>query len=327
LETGSVRFTIEMRCDNGEGHAMNLPSCYVLPVFLLIAFCGAMVLGPILDLVLAPWGIPFHRVMSRALLISALGALVLFRGRLRLAQWWPRERAWPQIGFGLLLAFISAQTMIALYGACAGFVSAQLLAQNAARSLLTALVAALIVPLLEETIFRGFLVTVLAESLGRRAGWLLAAFIYAAAHFLRIPPTLTDHPLHFYSGVTAILATLGGLAHGNFLTGQGLNLFLVGLILGGIFLRSGTLWINAALHGGWILILMAFSAFTRPLVPPRVSWLGGDLLSSPLTSAILLALGIWLWKFYGVPVEPENETAPPEKKVPEGGIEPPTKGL
>jgi hypothetical protein len=88
------------------------------------------------------------------------------------------------------------------------------------------------------------------------------------------------------------------LGQGDFLTGRGFNLFVVGLILGGIFLRTGTLWVNAALHGGWILILMSFTALTRPTEPPHFHGLGDDLLSSPLTSAVLFALGLGLWRFY-----------------------------
>jgi len=163
-----------------------------------------------------------------------------------------------------------------------------------------ATVAALIVPLLEETIFRGFLVTALTESIGRWAGWILAAFIYAIAHFLRVPQQAG--PVHWWSGATGIVSIFGGLFQGDFLTGRFANLFLVGLILGGIFLRLGKLWLCAGLHGGWIFILLTFSALTRPDVPPRISWLGGDLLGSPVTSLVLLVLGGFLWRFCPPPV-------------------------
>jgi membrane protease YdiL (CAAX protease family) len=278
---------------------MRLPARYVLPLFLLIVLLAPVVLGPILNLVLAPFGIPFHRVMSRALLISALGALVLFRGRLRLREWWAfGARARRQWVFGFTLALLSSLVMIGLYAAFCGFHSTDLTPGRATLGLLTALVAALIVPVLEETIFRGFLLTILAESVGRWAAWIVAAAIYAVAHFLRFPAENADqgHPL--WSGVHGMISVFIHLGQGDFLTGQGFNLFLVGLILGGIFLRTGTLWVSAALHGGWILVLMSFTALTRPVDPPRVSWLGGDLLASPLTSAVLIAMGIGLWRFY-----------------------------
>jgi membrane protease YdiL (CAAX protease family) len=286
---------------------MKLPTRYVLPVFLLIVFLAPVVLAPPLDLALAPFGIPFHRVMSRALLLSALAALVLFRGRLHLKAWWPLGPiARRQLAFGAMLAAGSALAMILLYFAGCGFHAAPLAPGRAALSLLTAAVAALIVPFLEETIFRGFLVSILVETTGRRVGWILAAVIYTLAHFLRMPSQAPDSSIHFWSGATGLLALFSDLGHGSFLNGRGLNLFLVGLILGGIFLRTGTLWVNYALHGGWIFILMSFSALTRPSTTPRISFFGGDLLSSPLTSAVLLLLGLGLWRFQRA--SPHGET-------------------
>jgi membrane protease YdiL (CAAX protease family) len=278
---------------------MRFPVRFILPLFLLIVFLAPMILGPVLNLVLAPLGYPFHRVMSRALLISALGALVLFRGRLRLREWWPSgPLAWRQIRFGLTMALVSGATMVGLYLLFHGAYPADLSPRQAWLSILTAVVAALIVPVLEETLFRGFLVTLLVETTGRRLGWVLAALIYTCAHFLQIPSANTAPPVHFWSGATSMISILTHFGQGGFLSGRGLNLFLVGLILGGIFLRSGTLWINGALHAGWILILMIFTAFTRPAEPPHFPWSGTDILASPLTSAVLLTLGLGLKLFY-----------------------------
>ena len=215
---------------------MNLHPRYVLPVFLLIVFSVPILLGPMLYLVLEPWGIPFHRTMSRALLISALGALFLFRRRLQLTAWWPcGARAWMQVGLGVLVAAVSAQLMIAAYLAACGFSSAHLSAPAAGLKILLALVAALIVPMLEETIFRGFLVTTLVEAAGKRAGWIFAAAIYAVAHFLRVPAGAPGEPIHPWSGATGVAEIFTHLGLGEFLSGHGFNLFLVGLILGGVF--------------------------------------------------------------------------------------------
>jgi membrane protease YdiL (CAAX protease family) len=283
---------------------MTVPTRYVLPVFLLIVFLGPVVLAPILGFALEPFGIPFHRVMSRAFLISAFAAIILFRRHLKIDSWWPRSRiALRQVRFGLLIAIVSSTIMIGLYFVFCGFDQAHLSFGRATLSILTAVVACMIVPLLEETLFRGFLITILSETTGRRVGLFLAALIFALAHFLRIPPENSGQHVHYWSGVTGVISALGQLGHGDFLCDRGLNLFLVGLILGGIFLRTGTLWVNAALHGGWIIILMSFTALTRPLTPPHVSWLGGDILSSPLTSLVLVQLGLWVWRFYQMPRE------------------------
>jgi membrane protease YdiL (CAAX protease family) len=238
----------------------------------------------------------------------------LFWSRIPFAQLWPwNGDAWKGWLLGFFIAAVSIQAMIGFDLAFAGFTSAHLSGSKAAGRVLLAVIAALLAPPLEETLFRGFIQRELVQSLGWRAGWVLAAAIFMLAHFLKIPVELDRQPVHLWSGVTAVGATFLPVVHGEFLCGRGLNLFLIGLILGGIFLRSGSLWTNAGLHGGWILGLLLFTGFTRQDEPPRVAFFGGDILSSLATTLVLLLLGLWLWRFYRHPsVLPETaSTAAP----------------
>jgi membrane protease YdiL (CAAX protease family) len=294
---------------------MALPGKYILPVFFLTLFLGAMILGPLLYFGLAvAWPIPFHRAMDRALLISAVAALGLFWSRIPLAKLWPwNGDAWKQLLLGTFIAAVSMQAMIGFDLAAAGFTSAHLSGSKIAARVLLAVVAALLAPPLEETVFRGFIQRELVQGLGWRWGWVLAAAIFMLAHFLKIPVELDHQPVHLWSGATALSAAFLPVAHGEFLCGRGLNLFLIGLILGGLFLRSGSLWVNAGLHGGWILGLLLFTGLTRPVEPPYVSYFSGDILSSLSTTLVLLLTGLWLWRFYRHPsVLPETaSTAAP----------------
>jgi membrane protease YdiL (CAAX protease family) len=291
----------------------NMKPAFVLPLFFLVLFLGAIVLGPVFF-----WGlswispIPFHRAMDRALLISALAALVLFRARIPFAQLWPcHHDAWKQVLLGLFIAAVSAQAMIGFKLAVDGITPASLDRHAMMASVFVALVAALLVAPLEETLFRGFLQSELIERLGLRSGWIVAAAIFMLAHFLKVPDELDSLPVHPWSGVTALGSAFLPLAHGDFLSGRGLNLLLLGLILGGTFLRSGSLWVNAGLHGGLIFAQLLFSRFTRP-APLHSVFLGGDIVSSPITSLVFILLGLWLWLFYRHPsILPENgENAP-----------------
>jgi membrane protease YdiL (CAAX protease family) len=282
------------------------PGKYILPVFFLTLLLGAMILGPLLYFGLAvTWPIPFHRAMDRAILLSAVAALGLFWSRIPLAQLWPwNGDAWKQLLLGYFIAAVSIQAMLGANLALAGFTSAHLSGSKAAGRVLLAVVAALLAPPLEETVFRGFIQRELVRGLGWRAGWVLAASIFMLAHFLKIPVEFDHEPVHLWSGATAL-----GAAFVNFgqtmsqpeNAGKAINLFLIGLILGGIFLRSGSLWVNAGLHSGWILGLLLFTGFTRPVEPPYVSYFGGDMLSSLSTTVVLLLLGLWLWRFYRHP--------------------------
>jgi membrane protease YdiL (CAAX protease family) len=281
-----------------------LPAGFVLPIFFTIVFGGAVVLGPLLAALAHPFArVPFHRVMDRALMISALAALAFFWSRMRWTELWPAgRRAGVQLVFGYGLAFVSAQLMIGLDLAVRGFTAAHLGGSQIAARLGLALLAALLVPPVEETVFRGFVLGELAPALGRRWGCAVSAAIFMLAHFIKIPESLDQQPVHFWSGLTAIAAAFEPVARGNFLGWYGLNLFLIGLILGGVFLRSGSLWIGAGLHSGWIFALLLFTGLTRALEPPRVAWLGrGDLLSTPLAALVLMLLAAWLWGFYPPP--------------------------
>jgi membrane protease YdiL (CAAX protease family) len=285
---------------------MPLPGKLVLPVFLLTILVGAILLGPLIYFgVGVVWPLPFHRAMDRALLVSAVAALGLFWTRVPLAELWPWNRGtWKELLLGYFIAAVSIQAMIGFNLALSGFTSAHLNAGQAWGRVLLALVAALLAPPLEETVFRGFVQRELVAGLGWRAGWIFAAVIFMLAHFLKIPVMLDHEPVHLWSGATALGAAFVNFGRDLFLPqnlGKEVNLLLIGLILGGIFLRSGSLWMNAGLHSGWIFGLLLFTGFTRPVEPPYVDGFGGDILSSLSTTVVLVLLGIWIWRFYRHP--------------------------
>jgi membrane protease YdiL (CAAX protease family) len=297
------------RDSGSQNSAMPVPSKFVLPLFFLTIFAGAIILGPILYFGLSfVYPVPFHRAMNRALLISAVGAIGLFWTRIPFGKLWPLTRdVWLKLLLGYFIAAVSIQAMLAANVALSGFTSAHLGEGKVAGRVLLALIAALIAPFLEETIFRGFIQRELVASIGTRAGLILGALIYTVAHFIKIPVVLDQQPVHLWSGANALGAAFLPLIHGDFLSGHGLNLFLIGLILGGIFLRSETLWVNAGLHSGWIFGLLLFTGLTHPVEPPYVAFFRGDILSSFATTLVLVLVGLWLWRFYRHPsVLPEN---------------------
>ncbi len=290
---------------------MAILSKYVLPLFFLIIFLGTMILGPLIyGAMTYIHPVPFHRAMDRALLVSAIAALGLFWPRITLRAYWAwNDAALKNLLLGYLAALVSAQAMIGLYAACSGFTSADLTSSQIFSRILIALLAAILAPLLEETIFRGFLQTELVRLIGPCAGCLIGAFIFMLAHFLKIPGDLDSQPVHPWSGITALGAAFVPLLHGDFLNAKGLNLFLLGLLLGALFLQTGTLWLSASLHSGWVFILLLFTGITKPVEPPAIAWLGSDLVSSPLVAMVLILLGAWLWRFYHPPPD-DSATGP-----------------
>jgi membrane protease YdiL (CAAX protease family) len=295
-------------------------SKWALAGYLALVLIGAPILGPILHEMLGDRVAPFHRAMDRALLIMAVGGLVLFRSNLDLRAWWPLDRrtALINLGFGLFIALVSVQAMLGAWLVGVGAHSAHLTTPQTLRLLATALTAAVLVPLLEETLFRGFLQTTLVRRLGWTLGWIETALVYALAHFLKIPVAYDHQPVHWWTGFAALADAFAG-AGGNLIGLRALNLFLVGLILGGTFRRLGQLWFNYGLHGGWILGLLLASGFLRSDDPPRVAWLGGDLLGNLLTTGVLLLLGWWLWRYYPPSLTPPENGAAASSTSPSPG--------
>jgi membrane protease YdiL (CAAX protease family) len=278
--------------------------------FFLTLFLGAMVVGPVLFLVLGKW-VAFHKLMNRALLVCALAAMASTWSRLRLREWWPWDRrAIGQVLLGLFIAFISVQTILGLEVAFGGLAWTGATPARLAGLISTAIIAAILVPLTEETIFRGFLQTEFSRRIGAWGGWLLAALVFALSHFLKVPESFDHIPVRWWSGVLAVAAAVKFMCSGGILSGQGLNYFLIGLILGGIFWRTGVLWLNYGLHAGWIVGQQLTSGLTHP-TPARSIWTGSDLLGSPLTTLVLVLLGFWLWLFFRrPPPEPPPDSVP-----------------
>jgi membrane protease YdiL (CAAX protease family) len=283
-----------------------MPGKLVLLVFFAVIVLGAMLLGPVIYFAMQPIlpTFPFHRAMDRALLVSALVALALCGPRIEWRTLWPwNSDAWKQAVLGLLMAFVAIQALMGFDLAAAGFHGAGLSAGKIWARVGMALVAAVIVAPVEETIFRGFLQREFSRGLGWRAGLVLAALIYALAHFLTTSG-LDKAPVHWWSGAAAWPAMFtqaaSDLASPENAV-KALNLFLLGLVFGGLFLRAGLLWANAGLHAGLIFGLLLFTGLTRPDEPPRVAWLGGNILSSFVTSVIIILLGLWIWRFYRHP--------------------------
>jgi membrane protease YdiL (CAAX protease family) len=114
------------------------------------------------------------------------------------------------------------------------------------------LIQALILGLLEESLFRGILHHRLRVDAPRLRGWalgLLSAFIFAAAHFLR--PVHSRAPAPWWE---TSLNCVGGL--GRIITEwpDAVGLLLVGLVLVVLRKRFGSIWLPLGVHAGWVWI-------------------------------------------------------------------------
>lgn len=135
--------------------------------------------------------------------------------------------------------------------------------------LLQALLSCFVVALVEESLFRGFLLGHLVAKLGWRRGVLLTSLLFAAVHLFRP----------------------GGW---EFKLSYGLGLFLLAYLLACIAWRHDSILASAGFHGGVILLnlTLTLSKFEPSLLAGSQSEPVSGAVSIGLTAAYL---STWLW--------------------------------
>jgi uncharacterized protein len=138
------------------------------------------------------------------------------------------------------------------------------------------LLAAISVPLIEETFFRGLALGLLLRT-GRKFLPIIAvSALFAVVHFLkgseRVATIVT-----WTSGFQSIAEAFAGLGNLKMIAFAFATLFLVGCILADARVLTNSLWMPIGLHAGWIFASGMFSSLARRQII-AFPWLGKDLL-------------------------------------------------
>jgi len=157
------------------------------------------------------------------------------------------------------------------------------------------ILAAISVPFIEETFFRGIVLGILIRA-GRKLLSLIAvSAIFAAVHFLkgseREPAIVT-----WTSGFQSIGDAFAGFGDPMMVLAAFATLFLIGCILADARVLTRSLWLPIGLHAGWIFASGTFSWLARRQMV-ALPWLGKNLLVGiiPLGLAALTWLLMRLW--------------------------------
>jgi CAAX protease family protein len=138
------------------------------------------------------------------------------------------------------------------------------------------LLAAISVPFIEETFFRGIVLGILLRSGRKRLSVVVVSALFAAVHFLkgseREPAIVT-----WTSGFQSIGDAFAGFGDPMMVLAAFATLFLIGCILADARVLTGSLWLPIGLHGGWIFASGTFSWLARQQIL-ALPWLGKNLL-------------------------------------------------
>ena len=235
----------------------------------------------------------FESYFHRALLIAAVILLWPLLQALRIGSW--RGLALeknPRAGADLAIGFAIAAIPLLCCGAF--IIALHIYSLRHAflwQKMPTVLVAASIVPVLEELLFRGFILGVLLRSFSQLGALLLTSVLFSIVHFLKAPDQTTPNDaVRWFSGFDSIAHSFGQFADPILLAAGFLTLFAIGCILADARLQTSSLWLPIGLHAGWIFANGTFSkaAHRETLALP---WLGKDLLIGIVP--LILALASW----------------------------------
>ena len=283
---------------------------YALFVFVLLFACvliaGAVLAYPmytLLSLVLEP---DFERVANRTVLgLGILTLLALFRKF--------GFRSWQDIGFppqGLMF------WKDALKGFGAGLlimgpvVAGLLLSQNRVLDLqwdwslpgigillVTALVSGAVVALIEETFFRGALLTAMLRHGSASLAVVSTSVLYALVHFLQPEMRVDPDTLGWTSGFALLSDAFAFLYSPLQVFDSFLALFAAGLLLALIRARSNRLALCIGMHAGWVFAIKAFKRVTNSNDDPAYAFLAGtydQVIGYLATVFLVLAIALYL---------------------------------
>jgi len=239
----------------------------------------------------------FNTFFHRAILVAAvllLWPLLRLTNVRRLADLGlqPNPHRWRDVGIGVLLAVIPLLVCSALLIASHLYSVRHVFVWSRFGKVV---LAAIGVPFIEETFFRGIALGILLRT-GRKLPSIIAvSALFAAVHFLKgsewEPAVVT-----WTSGFQSVADAFAGFGDPMMLLSAFTTLFLIGCILADARVLTHSLWLPIGLHAGWIFASGTFSWLARRqtvLLP----WLGKNLLVGiiPLGLAVITWIVMPLW--------------------------------
>lgn len=219
---------------------------------------------------------PFHRVVARLWQLLVLGGMLLAVQRLGLcsrADWGygvPRPQFLRQFGTGLALGLATLLPVAAVLLALGVRVTRpdfgmDLLVRGLLAGALTGLFAALV----EETFFRGLMHGAVARESGFGAAMVATALLYSAIHFLARAGDPAD-PIGWGSGLTLLAGAMAHFTAFGSIVDSFVALALAGALFALMRERTGAIAAGLGLHMGWVTVVRATAATTRP--DPHSPW-------------------------------------------------------
>jgi membrane protease YdiL (CAAX protease family) len=257
-----------------------------LMVFLALALVAAAALAyPAWLLVGLVSDQPIHRVMHRiAMLVGCIGLIWIFRrwqvaDRTSLGYGKPRAQFVQQLLLGMLVgAVLMLPLMLMLFGLDVREPKPEIewSARQIAQLLASGLLSGLVVAFIEETFFRGGLLTAIKRESGLAMAIVLPSLLYASVHFLGGRLRIASEDVEWATGFDVLGKLLEKYASPLELADSFFALFAVGVLLAIVRLRTRSIAACIGLHAGWVCTIASVRKTSIVQTDAPASWLVGS---------------------------------------------------
>ncbi len=284
-------------------------SVQIFLLFVLVVLVGCALGPPVHMAVLGVFSsahLPFDRVLSRVFMVLALLFLLLCRRSLRVQESLrqslsvsPRWFFLLRTGFALGVASLFFLLLFFHFCGAVRFHALEIPVQKLMIKFLNALAMGVIVALIEEIFFRGFVLQSLMQEMKVRRALLVTSIFYALLHYFKATQHVYLDRLDWSAGFTTALAFLAPFKNISTMIPGVVGLTLVGLALGLAYLRTGSLYLSIGLHAGWVFMLKFYGNFTSRVPDASPTWFGDEKIVTGIAAWAMLLVVIALVSFWG----------------------------
>lgn len=128
--------------------------------------------------------------------------------------------------------------------------------------IISAIISACLIGLIEETLFRGLLHSQLSAAMNSFWVVVIVSIIYSSVHFLQAPEFDPNQTIHWYSGLTLLSSAFANFNNMDTFLDAWIALFLAGVFLSLVRLRTNNLLWCIGIHAGWVTHIKIFKDIT-----------------------------------------------------------------
>lgn len=263
-----------------------MPALIVFIAFIALALLAGAALAYPMHILLTNWfELDFERVASRGVLIVAIILFLAFFKIIGFRNWREigyssnQKDFWNDLikGFGVGLLILSPIVAVLLVTKTRVLdLNWDASLNNISSLLIAALAAGLIIALLEETLFRGAMLTAIQRQSSKWFAIIASSLVYALMHFLQPATHLDASTLNWSSGFIVLKSAFLPIFQPMQIIDSCLALFLAGMLLALIKIRTNKLAICIGIHMGWVFTIKVFKRVTNSNIYSEYSFLVGS---------------------------------------------------